>query len=251
MAMKTYLSEIFSSIQGEGPYVGERHLFLRFCDCHRACLFCDTPFARTATVMVEMQPGAGMTTTRPNPMNVPQLVELIHAINKGSHNRRLSLTGGSPLLQADYLRELLPILHDEGQSIYLETTGDLPRKLQSVIEWIDIVAMDVKLASVTGEPANFPAHWQCLRLCKEREVEVFVKLVLSDTTDEAELMQAVEGIKQAGGGETLVVIQPMSATSKCAAVPDNRQLLRWQDLIAARLPNVRLIPQTHKIMEML
>ena len=29
--MKSYLSELFSSIQGEGPYVEERQLFMQFC----------------------------------------------------------------------------------------------------------------------------------------------------------------------------------------------------------------------------
>ena len=55
--MKTYLSEIFSSIQGEGPYVGERHLFVRFSGCHRKCVFCDTNVERTESVVVEVEPG--------------------------------------------------------------------------------------------------------------------------------------------------------------------------------------------------
>ena len=106
--MKTYLSEIFSSVQGEGPYVGERHLFVRFCGCHRDCIFCDTNTERTETVMVEKEPGSGNFDQIPNPLTVDQVVELIQAVDARITNQRISVTGGAPLLQANFLQELLP-----------------------------------------------------------------------------------------------------------------------------------------------
>ena len=249
--MKTYLSEIFSSVQGEGPYVGERHLFVRFCTCHRSCIFCDTNTERTETVLVEKDSGSGAFDQVPNPLAVEQVAELIRTVDKNKHNRRIALTGGAPLLQSHFLKDLLPVLCSDDYSIYLETAGDLPQQLKSIIEWVDIVAMDVKLSSVTKEPNTFPAHWQFLKICRDYNVDVFTKLVLSAETDEDELMEAVKGIKKAGGDTTLVVIQPMSKAEKTDAVPTGEQLLRWQDQVAEVLPNVRVIPQTHKMMEML
>ena len=249
--MKTYLSEIFSSVQGEGPYVGERHLFVRFCGCHRSCVFCDTNVERTETVSIEKEPGSGTFEQIPNPLSVEQLVEIIREVDAKKSNRRISLTGGAPLLQAPFLRELLPALNDDDHSIYLESAGDLTKQLKSIIEWVDIVAMDVKLASVTNDPNTFPAHWEFLQICRDWEVDVFTKLVLSANTDEAEMMQAVQGIKQAGGTDTLVVLQPMSKTDRVDAVPNGEQLLRWQDMVSGIMPNVRVIPQTHKMMEVL
>jgi organic radical activating enzyme len=154
-------------------------------------------------------------------------------------------------LQAHYLRELLPHLSADEYSIYLETAGDLPQQLKSIIEWIDIVAMDVKLSSVTHEKNTFPAHWQFLKTSRDFDVEVFVKMVLSAETHDGELVEAVKGIKKAGGDDTLVVIQPMTKAAKTDAVPTGQQLLRWQDKVSHILPNVRVIPQTHKMMEML
>jgi len=249
--MKTYLSEIFSSVQGEGPYVGERHLFVRFCGCHRACLFCDTVVERTETVQIEKDPGSGRFDQVPNPLSTEQLAELIREVDDKKNNRRISFTGGAPLLQSKYLAELLPLLNADGYSIYLETAGDLPEQLKPIIEWVDIVAMDIKLSSVTKEKNTFPAHWQFLKLCRESNVEVFTKLILSAETDEEELITAVKGIKEAGGVDTLVVIQPMTKAAKTDAVPNGQQLLRWQDLAGGIMPDIRIIPQTHKMLEML
>lgn len=249
--MKTYFSEIFSSVQGEGPYVGERHLFVRFCGCHRDCIFCDTNTERTDTVLVETDSGSGTFEQVRNPLTVEQVVELIQQVDRKRTNKRISLTGGAPLLQANFLHELLPRLCADEYSIYLETAGDLPQQLKSIIEWIDIVAMDVKLSSVTKEPNTFPAHWQFLKNCRDFDADVFVKMVVSSETHEGELMEATKGIKKAGGPDTLVILQPMTKAAKTTAVPSGEQLLRWQDKVSGVLPNVRIIPQTHKMLEML
>ncbi|WP_372807404.1 7-carboxy-7-deazaguanine synthase QueE [Pontiella sp.] len=249
--MKTYLSEIFSSIQGEGPYVGERHLFVRFSGCHRDCVYCDTNNDRTETVLVEKEPGSGNFEQVPNPLTPAQLMELVRAVDGRGTNRRVSITGGAPLAQVHFLREWLPLLVGDGHSVYLESAGDLPLQLKSIIEWIDVVSMDVKLSSVTHEKNTFPAHWQFLKTCRDFDVDVFVKLVLSAETHEGELMEAAKGIRKAGGEDTLVVIQPMTKAERTDAVPSGAQLLRWQDKVSSVLPNVRVIPQTHKMMEML
>lgn len=249
--MKTYLSEIFSSIQGEGPYVGERHLFVRFCVCHRTCVYCDTHTERTDTVVVETESGKGVFEQVPNPLTAEQVMELVRKVDSKGTNKRVSLTGGEPLLQASFMKKLLPLLKGDDYSIYLETAGDLPRQLKMIVEWLDVVAMDIKLSSVTHEKNAFPAHWQFLKTCRDYGVEVFTKMVLSAETHEGELMEAAKGIKKAGGDDTLVIIQPMSKTAKTDLVPSGEQLLRWQDKVFSVLPNVRVIPQTHKMLAML
>ena len=249
--MKSYLSELFSSIQGEGPYVGERQLFMRFCGCHRDCVYCDTNTQRTEAVMVERVPGSGVFESVPNPLSVDDLMEWVSLLDHKKNNRHVSLTGGAPLLQAKFLCELLPRLENEGHHIYLESAGDLPQKLKAIIEYLDVVAMDVKLSSVTHEKNTFPAHWQFLSCLRKYDVESFVKLVVSDETDERELMEAVKGIHKSGGQDTIVILQAMSETDRVSNIPSVQQLMRWQEKIAGVLPNVRVIPQTHKMMGML
>ena len=38
------IKEIFSSIQGEGLYIGCKQIFIRFCACNLNCYYCDTDF---------------------------------------------------------------------------------------------------------------------------------------------------------------------------------------------------------------
>lgn len=42
MTNKTKIREIFTSIQGEGLYIGVKQLFIRFCGCNLKCDYCDT-----------------------------------------------------------------------------------------------------------------------------------------------------------------------------------------------------------------
>jgi organic radical activating enzyme len=184
-------------------------------------------------------------------LSVELVADLIREVDSKTNNMRISITGGAPLMQSRFVLKLLPILKNEGHSIYLEAAGDLLKELKSVIEFIDIVAMDIKLESVTEEKATFPAHWEFLKLCRDYNVEVFTKLVVSENSHEGELMEAAKGIKKAGGADTLVVIQPMTKAEKTDAVPSGQQLFRWQDKVSSVLPNVRVIPQTHKMLEML
>ena len=43
--MKENMIEIFSSAQGEGPYIGRRQVFVRFEGCNLKCRYCDTAHA--------------------------------------------------------------------------------------------------------------------------------------------------------------------------------------------------------------
>ncbi|MBI2447469.1 MAG: 7-carboxy-7-deazaguanine synthase QueE, partial [Candidatus Omnitrophica bacterium] len=51
--MKTKISEIFSSIQGEGLYLGKRQIFVRFYGCNMRCAYCDTMPSRYEELSID------------------------------------------------------------------------------------------------------------------------------------------------------------------------------------------------------
>ena len=96
---KVKIKEIFASIQGEGPYVGYKQLFIRFCNCNLKCNYCDTEFSSNSD-FEEYCPN-----------------ELAEKVNEFKDVHSVSLTGGEPLLSVDFLKEFLPLVN---KKIYLE-----------------------------------------------------------------------------------------------------------------------------------
>ncbi|MBU0579602.1 MAG: 7-carboxy-7-deazaguanine synthase QueE, partial [Candidatus Margulisbacteria bacterium] len=111
---KANVKEIFYSIQGEGKYAGQAQYFLRFCGCNLECPYCDTDYRLSKTCSVETIPGRGFDKELNNPLTVEEVVNTVEKIKSLSPTKIISLTGGEPLLQAPFLRELLPILKDKG-----------------------------------------------------------------------------------------------------------------------------------------
>jgi len=149
--MKAKISEVFKSIQGEGLYQGKDQLFVRFFGCNLDCSFCDTKLSSYKQLSLD---------------------ELLGQIATFSDYHSLSLTGGEPLLQIDFLKELVEQLKKDGKIVYLETNGSLYQNLTRVIDNIDIIAMDFKLSSSTGMKDFWFEHREFLKVAKTREVFV-------------------------------------------------------------------------------
>ena len=94
------INEIFDSIQGEGLYIGCRQVFVRFCGCNLLCDYCDTDFQ--GGEVYSAQELAKKVSDFP--------LKAVHSV---------SLTGGEPLLQYEFLKEFLPLVDAK---IYLETS---------------------------------------------------------------------------------------------------------------------------------
>jgi 7-carboxy-7-deazaguanine synthase len=249
------LVEIFSSVQGEGPYVGERTLFVRFGECDLRCRWCDSPHTwRPAVVCrIESAPGAGVFEERPNPVAVSEIVAAARALDLERH-AFVSLTGGEPLLQPQAVREVAQALRLQGPRIHLETHGLATSGLQAVVDAIDVVSMDWKLASDVrrasdrrGRPvADFHAeHVAFLRVARQAP-EVVVKVVVTPASRSEELDAmacAIASIDPA----TPVVVQPVTPSGPVREMPAARELLALVARLGERLERVRLIPQTHKL----
>ncbi len=249
------LVEIFSSVQGEGTHVGETTLFIRFGGCDLRCRWCDSPhtWEPASECRVEIARGSGRFRTLPNPVSLEAIVEAAEALELASH-RFVSLTGGEPLLQPGVVGALARTLASRGPRIHLETHGVAVDALAQVVDVIDVVAMDWKLASDVrrvedprhGPVADFhDAHESFLRVA-QRASQVEVKVVLSLETRDEEIDEMCERIARVARS-TPVVLQPVTPHGPVREAPGAERLLQTVQRVARRLPRVRLIPQTHKL----
>lgn len=245
---ESQLSELFSSIQGEGLYVGERQIFVRFAGCNLTCQYCDSPQALvlTPTFKYESTPGSHKNETLNNPATVEKLVELVSALDKPSGvNHSISLTGGEPLLQVDFLKDLLPRLKESIKlPIYLETNGVLPDHLAEVIELVDIIAMDMKLPSATGLSPYWKEHKKFLETAYMKEV--FVKIVFTKGSKIVEIMEAA-GIIAGVDDKIPLVLQPVTPHGGIKHRPGMEEVIAFHTAAKRKLKNVRVIPQVQKV----
>ena len=219
--MKGKISEIFESIQGEGIYFGERQVFVRLYGCNLSCQFCDTKldefFERT-----------------------PE--EVISEIEKFKKNdRTVVFTGGEPLVQKDFLVDMMRLTRERGYKNYLETNGTLVEELKSVIDLIDVVAMDLKFPSSCGEAPVWDLHRKFLDIADDKDI--FLKAVICATTKEEDLLEAINIIRESGKA-LLLVLQPNSFDDYSQLTV---KLEAFKAVCAKNHVTVCVIPQIHRI----
>jgi 7-carboxy-7-deazaguanine synthase len=233
--------EVFSSIQGEGKYVGCRQVFVRLAGCNIACSFCDTSSARIPSVnaQIEIMAAGREFETIVNPVRAETLVGFINRLLVLPHHS-VSFTGGEPLCQAEALAGVLPLVNGR---IYLETNGTLPGELEAVRPYVDIISMDIKLPSTSGRE-YWSEHREFLQIAIG--CDVFVKIVVSGKTDDREYNKAIQLVADVDVNIP-VVLQPVSPVAGVSGVTPDR-VLGLQNVALKLVKDVRVIPQTHKFM---
>ncbi|MEQ1821186.1 MAG: 7-carboxy-7-deazaguanine synthase QueE [Fimbriimonadaceae bacterium] len=114
------IAEIFTSIQGEGIWLGQPSTFIRVSGCNLRCIWCDTPYASW------------------NPEGQVMSIDTILSYDKVEH---IVLTGGEPML-FDASVELCLKLRDRGHNITIETAGTIFRELPC-----DLMSISPKLTN--------------------------------------------------------------------------------------------------------
>ena len=104
--IKIKVSEIFTSFQGEGPYVGTPATFLRLYGCNLNCEWCDTDIST-----YEM-------------LSVDDVAEILITQMEFNNIETLIITGGEPTLQMEEVKRLIEELPDDIR-IQMETNGSL------------------------------------------------------------------------------------------------------------------------------
>ena len=217
--------EVFSSLQGEGPRLGERQVFVRLGGCNLHCDYCDEP----ATIPIP----SGKVWT------LERVKAAILKLNVQRKHRSISWTGGEPLLHPSFLEPLMRWARARGFENYLETNGTHPRAMRALAPLCDFVAMDVKLPSSTGRSC-----WELHReFLKELPPHSILKVVLTSKGTEVE-WKNVLSLGRGRRRKPLLVLQPATPLHGAAPI-DPVRLLRWD--AAARKSGFKtlILPQWH------
>lgn len=234
--------EIFSSIQGEGKYLGCRQIFVRLAGCNLNCAYCDTDFARADFCRIETAAGSMKFRDEKNPLDAAQVAGLIKNFTAEVPIQAVSFTGGEPLLHWRFIGEVASLIKDFGVKIFLETNGTLYEEFERISGAIDIVSMDIKLGQNL-----FDAHEKFLRAAQSKDL--YVKIVVTGETTREEFLSAVDLIANVDAG-ILLIVQPVTPVNGiCAATAE--KILSLQAAALRRLKDVRIIPQTHRFMNLL
>ncbi|MFA5092892.1 MAG: 7-carboxy-7-deazaguanine synthase QueE [Candidatus Omnitrophota bacterium] len=219
--MKAKIAEIFESVQGEGLYLGEKQIFVRFFNCNLSCTYCDTKLDR----FMEYEP--------------KELFDEIMLYRDKYHS--ISFTGGEPLLYKNFLKEIFVLTKKFGHKHYLETNGTLFFELEELINDIDIVAMDLKFPSSSGMGNLWNLHRKFLKIAIKKEV--FLKAIICQATAQQDLMQAIELIREVSPS-SILVLQPNSYENQGVL---NEKLAQFKDIASRNKVTVCVIPQIHKL----
>lgn len=235
------ISEIFSSPQGEGAYLGVKMTFVRLSNCSFGCQWCDTDHSGVNGCRVFREEGDEAGELLSNPLSITQLNELLDSFSDDI----VSITGGEPLEQTEFLSNFLPALHAK-RKILLETNGIHHEELVRIAPHVDIISMDIKLPSSTGKDPFWHEHSRFLQRAIESGKEVYIKLVVTSKTTDKDITEAIKLIS--GTNRYIpVFIQPVTPTDAFPEPISDDRLHSVQRLFGAWLPNVKVTPQMHKV----
>lgn len=233
--------EVFSSVQGEATRVGERHVFVRLAGCDLECAFCDTPASRRLPKQARLLLPDG-TEEVPNPLARATLFRWVVRLDEaaGPHHA-VAITGGEPLLYAEYLRPLAESWREHGLPVLLETGGHRPAELECMLDAVDCVMTDVKIASSAGFATEFEAASRSVRLAAKKECAI--KVVVSAQTTPGEIACVAEVVAHEAHDAPLI-LQPV--TGSRFEPPSGDHLLALQRAAMSIHRPTRVIPQAHR-----
>ncbi len=234
------ISEIFYSLQGEGPLLGKPFLFVRFGGCNLSCTYCDTKWSVKPNKICTVSAGNSKKRYN-NPITIKQFQKILSSFNFNY----LTFTGGEPLLFSDFIEESLIFL--KNKKILVETNGTLPNSLsKKLIQNTDYWSIDIKIYSTSGLRIH-KEHKKFLKNISNGK-NIILKCVFSPLSSKKELEEAYETALQVHKNNpgTVLIYQPLTQKGKIT-IGNNTDFIN--SLAEKGKMDVRIIPQVHKILK--
>ena len=205
---------IFSSIDGECNSYGQgiTTTFVRFSGCNLKCSYCDTESA--------------LKTSSGKEMSVQEVMKKIESFGL----KKVTITGGEPLMQKNALYELTKVLYRKNYKVSIETNGSIMPYAYGVGCWV----VDFKLPSSGMYDRNNTEIFTNQLMAND-----FVKFIIMDRNDFDTAVREMNYFKECGCKATF-------AFSPGHGVLDPNTLVQWmlKDNVQGAL-NVQL----HKLLK--
>lgn len=168
---KLPVSEMFLSIQGEGPRAGTPSLFIRTAFCNLTCSWCDTKYTWDwSRYRMDEQI---------QPMTETAVAERALSMLANNKVRNLVLTGGEPLLHQAKLASVLKALKTKVDlTVEVETNGTIPPQ-PWFDEHVSNYVCSPKLSN-SGIPRQLRIKPAVLKSFVENQKAVFKFVVMND-----------------------------------------------------------------------
>lgn len=188
------VTEIFASVQGEGPSIGRPAVFVRLAQCNLRCSWCDTKYAwasgeeRTVEEVAE---------------------EVLGLLRSHRGVRLLVVTGGEPLLQKGEVAELVARLKREVAGLEAEVETNCTIDPRGLIEVVDRLIVSPKLAN-SGVPEDARKCSDGFRSIPESlRPKVHLKFVVESPDDLSEIERFLGSF---GPGWSSVFLMPQASS---------------------------------------
>jgi len=231
------VSEIFTSIEGEGIFVGKKTLFIRFSGCYLKCRWCDTKYA------LPLDSGTDYQIDEIKDLIIKELRPFTYKVN---------FTGGEPLLQTQAVIELADFIKKQTNlKTYMESSCFDSELFSKVLPYIDICKVEFKTDdSKVVEDEEYDNlllnEIRCLELAIESNKATYIKIVVTNSTNLESFKNLVYNISKKIKPSDILgfIIQPSFGIDQ----PTVNKLLDTYDIVQPMFPEVRIIPQLHKEM---
>lgn len=205
------ITEIVSSVQGEGKFTGFPTTFVRLAGCNLKCSFCDTAYANKG---------------RKKRMSIQTILNYIFKMG----NQYICITGGEPLLQEE-VYTLIYELVDRGYNVTIETNGAVEIEDYGYLRSFSY-CMDIKCPSSGMDSHNKYSNLANL-IAKDE-----VKFVVKDLED---YTFAKEVIRKYPTKASFIFSPVMNRDGTSSA----KNLAEW--ITVDKIPKAKLGVQVHKL----
>lgn len=140
----------------------------------------------------------------------------------------ITFSGGEPLLQADFVREVFALCHGEGINTCLDTSGSiLNDKIENLLDFTDRVLLDIKYTTDTEYCENvgcsIEAPLKFLDVLNERKIPTTLRQVIIPAVNDSK--------------ENILVLKEIINTHTCI---DKVELLPFRKLCQVKYDNLNI-----------